>query len=196
MLISASVKGHFMMSGYKLRKSIVLIGLMGSGKSSIGKRLSEKIGVSFIDSDEEIEVAAGMSITEIFETFGEAYFRSGEERVIKRILSGTPKVIATGGGVFMSKKNRTAIRQKSLSVWLKADLETLWFRVQGKETRPLLKVDKPKLVLRALLEERSATYGKADLIIDSKRHITQVAMVSKLINLLMEQKVLEFINAS
>ena len=180
----------------KLHKSIVLIGLMGSGKSSIGRRLSEKIEVPFVDSDEEIEVAAGMSISEIFESFGETYFRDGEERVMKRILKGKPKVIATGGGTFMSESNRILIKQKGISVWLKADLDTLWARVQSKDTRPLLKGNNPKLIMKSLLENRNSTYEEADLVVHSKRNITQLAMVSKLVKLLLEYKVLEFRHAS
>ena len=184
------------MRHYELQKSIVLIGLMGSGKSSIGKRLSEKISVPFVDSDDEIELAAGMTISEIFENFGEPYFRSGEERAVERILSGNPKVIATGGGAFMSERNRIIIKQKALSVWLKADLETLWARVQGKDTRPLLKFENPKHVLKTLLDKREPTYAKADLIVESQRNVTQLSMVSKLLKSLLENKVLEIKDAS
>lgn len=157
---------------------------MGAGKSSVGKRLSEELKLPFVDSDDEIELAAGMTVSEIFSEFGEAYFRAGEERVLKRLLSGFPQVIATGGGAFMSRQIRSMIKDKGVSVWLKADFETLWDRVQGKRTRPLLEVDDPKLTLRQLVKERAPIYEKADITLYSKKHGTQTAMVSKLVSLL------------
>ena len=162
----------------------MLVGLMGAGKSSVGKRLSEELKLPFVDSDDEIELAAGMTVSEIFSEFGEAYFRAGEERVIKRLLSDCPQVIATGGGAFMSRKIRSIIKCKGVSVWLKADFETLWERVQGKRTRPLLEVDNPKHTLRQLMTERTPIYEKADIILHSKKQGTQITMVSKLISLL------------
>ena len=169
----------------------MLVGFMGAGKSSIGKKLSEEISVPFVDSDDEIELAAGMSILEIFEKFGEAYFRAGEERVIKRLLSDHPRIIATGGGAFMSTALRLLIKQKGVSIWLKADFGTLWERIQGKRTRPLLEVDDPKSTLKNLMRERAKIYGEADITVHSKKTGTHSYMVSKLIKLLSADGTLE-----
>ena len=182
------------MVAYNLQKSIVLVGLMGSGKSSIGKRLSEQISISFVDSDDEIELAAGMPISEIFDKFGESYFRAGEERVLERLLGGEPKIIATGGGSFISNQIRHNIRLKGFSVWLKADFETLWSRVQGKATRPLLQNPNPDLVLKRLIMERDPVYEMADLVVHSKKKMTHQRMVLKLIKLLKNCNVLECID--
>ena len=176
---------------YNLQKSIVLVGFMGAGKSSVGKKLSEEISVPFVDSDDEIELAAGMSVSEIFEQFGEAYFRAGEERVIKRLLSSHPRIIATGGGAFMSRTLRSLIKLHGVSVWLKADFETLWDRIQGKRNRPLLEVKDPKSVLNKLLKERDQFYQEADISVHSKKTGTHSYMVSKLIKLLTAYGVLE-----
>ncbi len=179
------------MKRYKLNKSVVFVGLMGSGKSSIGKRLAEKINVQFVDSDDEIEVAAGMTISEIFNKFGEAYFRAGEERVVDRLLSGKPKVIATGGGAFLSENLRALIKCNSLSIWLKADLDTLWPRVHGKGGRPLLQVQNPKDRLRELIEERTPIYETANFTVQSKKNTPHTTMVLKLIKLLQSNHILE-----
>ncbi|MEE2774254.1 MAG: shikimate kinase [Pseudomonadota bacterium] len=177
---------------YTLKKSVVFVGLMGSGKSSIGRRLGEKIDIQFVDSDDEIELAAGMTISEIFNKFGEPYFRAGEERVVNRLLSGEPKVIATGGGAFLSERVRSVIDLHGFSIWLKADLDTLWARLHGKGNRPLLKVSRPKEKLKRLIEERNPIYGMANIMVQSKKNTTHAAMVLKLIKLLQNNKVLEF----
>ena len=169
----------------------MLVGFMGAGKSSVGKKLSEELNVPFVDSDDEIELAAGMSISEIFEQFGEAYFRAGEERVIKRLLSNHPRIIATGGGAFMSMTLRSLIKQKAVSIFLKADFETLWERIQGKRTRPLLEVEDPKFFLENLMRERAKIYEEADIIVYSKKTGTHLHMVSKLIKLLSAEGTLE-----
>ena len=179
------------MANFTLNKSIVLVGLMGAGKSSVGKKLSEEIGVPFVDSDEEIELAAGMSISEIFEQFGEPYFRAGEERVIKRLLLDRPKVIATGGGAFISNNIQTLIRQGGVSIWLNADFETLWERVQGKRTRPLLRVVNPEKTLKRLIRERTPIYEQANITLYSKKNGTHFDMVLKLIESLSKYGVLE-----
>ena len=175
---------------YNLKKSIVLIGLMGAGKTSVGSRLSEKLNIPFVDSDSEIEIAAGMTVSEIFFKFGENYFRAGEERVLERLLIGDPKILATGGGAFVSSKIRGLIKKSSISVWLRADLETLWSRVQGKNTRPLLHTDNPKSSLAKLINERNPIYSNADIIIDSPKNITHSSMVIRLIRALKKQGVL------
>ncbi len=176
---------------YNLKKSIVLIGLMGAGKTSVGSRLSEKLNIPFVDSDIEIEIAAGMTVSEIFFKFGESYFRAGEERVIERLLKGDPKILATGGGAFVSNKIRGLIKKSSISVWLRADLETLWSRVQGKNTRPLLQTDNPKSSLAKLINERNSIYSNADIIIDSPKNITHSSMVIRLIKALKKHGVLK-----
>ena len=182
------------MVNYKLHRSIVLVGVMGAGKSSIGRRLAEEVKVSFADSDEEIELAAGMSVSDIFLAIGESYFRDGEERVIERLLSGAPQIIATGGGAFLSSKIRNLIQFSAVSVWLKADFETLWSRVKGKGKRPLLEVESPELVLKKLIKERAPFYEQSDLTVVSKRYASHSSMVSKIIKLLCDCNELECSN--
>ncbi|MBT5264452.1 MAG: shikimate kinase [Rhodospirillaceae bacterium] len=150
-----------------LERSIVLVGLMGAGKTAIGKRLAERLGVSFIDADHEIERAADSTINEIFERYGEDEFRQGERRVIARLLSGPPKVLATGGGAFMAQETREAIRENGVSVWLKADLEVLFERVSRRSHRPLLKTGNPRDILRDLMDKRYPVYAEADLTVET-----------------------------
>jgi shikimate kinase len=140
---------------------------MGSGKSSIGRRLAARLGYPFIDSDAEIEAAAGCSINEIFERYGEAAFRQGERRVMTRLLAGGPIVLGTGGGAFMDAETRAAIRRSAISVWLRADLKTLVARCARRMTRPLLNVADPAAVLAKLMAERYPVYAAADIIVDS-----------------------------
>jgi shikimate kinase len=150
-------------------KSIVLVGLMGAGKSSVGRRLAQKLQMPFIDADTEIERAAGCTIPEFFERFGEEEFRRGERRVIQRILDGPPVVLATGGGAFMAEDTRAAIAEHAVSVWLKADLDVLFERVSRRQGRPLLAKKNPREVLRKLMEERYPVYALADLEVESRR---------------------------
>tara|TARA_B100001540_G_scaffold315805_1_gene343975 strand:+ start:1400 stop:1951 length:552 start_codon:yes stop_codon:yes gene_type:complete len=140
---------------------------MGCGKSTIGIRLAKRLGWTFVDSDTEIETAAGQSITEIFEKFGEDEFRKGERRVMKRLLDGTPQVIATGGGAFMDEETRTRIKDCALSVWLKADVPLLVERTSRKDTRPLLKEGNPAEILRALADKRYPIYAEANLTVET-----------------------------
>lgn len=149
-------------------RSIVLVGLMGAGKSSIGRRLGQRLGLPFVDADTEIEKAAGMTIPEIFEKHGEAYFRSGEVRVVARILDTGPQVLATGGGAYMNSETRARIRAQGISVWLKAELDVLMKRVRRRGDRPLLKADDPEGVLRRLMDERYPIYAEADLTVVSR----------------------------
>lgn len=151
----------------RLSRTVALVGLMGAGKTSVGRRLAESLGVEFVDADAEIEMAAGHSIPEIFSVFGEEEFRRGEERVIARLLRGPPRVLATGGGAFMSGATRRAIRDSALSVWLRADLDTLVERVSARANRPLLQDRDQRAALKALIEERYPVYAEADLVIDS-----------------------------
>jgi shikimate kinase len=148
-------------------RSLVLVGMPGSGKSSIGRRLGQRLGLDFADADAEIERAANMTIPELFETKGEAAFRQGEQKVIARLLENGPQVIATGGGAFMNPDTRTRIRERGVSIWLKADIATLLKRVKRKTNRPLLQTADPEAALRNLLAAREATYGEADLCITS-----------------------------
>ncbi len=148
-------------------KTLVLVGLMGAGKTTVGRRLADRLGMEFIDADDEIIAAAGLPISDIFTKFGEQYFREGEERVIERLLKGPPCVLSTGGGAFMSEKTRKAIQNRAISVWLQADLETLWARVMGKSGRPLLQQKNPKQVLNELLLARNPVYATADITVES-----------------------------
>ena len=148
-------------------RSIVLVGMMGAGKTSVGKRLAAKLGLPFVDADAEIEVGAQLTISEIFERFGEAYFREGERKVIARLLNSGPLVLATGGGAFMNATTRDNIARHGLSIWLKPSFDILLARVRKKSNRPLLKTADPEQTLRRLLEERSPTYALADFTIES-----------------------------
>jgi len=151
------------------RRSIVLIGMMGAGKSSVGRRLAARLNIPFVDADAEIEKAAGMSIADIFARHGEADFRSGEARVIARLLDGGPQVLATGGGAFVNADTRNAIRAKGVSVWLSADVEVLMRRTSKRRNeRPLLQTADPAETLRRLLAEREPIYAQADLTIQSR----------------------------
>lgn len=153
-----------------LPRTLVLVGLMGAGKSSIGRRLAQRLGVDFLDADNEIESAAGRTIPEIFQELGEPAFRDGERRVIRRLLEDRkPHVLATGGGAFMAPDTRAAIKAKGLSLWLKADLDTLFERVSRRSNRPLLKTADPKETLRALMEVRYPIYADADIVVETQR---------------------------
>ncbi len=149
-------------------KSIVMIGLMGCGKSAVGRRLATKLGLPFVDADEEIEKAAGQSIEDIFVEHGEAYFRDGECKVIARLLRSGPQVLATGGGAFMSEATRQAIAENGVSVWLKADLPVLMRRVAKRDNRPLLKTGDPEAVMRELMDTRYPVYANADVTVESR----------------------------
>ncbi|MDM7956348.1 shikimate kinase [Blastomonas sp.] len=151
-----------------LDRPLVLVGLMGVGKSTVGKRLATDLGISFVDADEEIETAAQMSIAEIFERFGEPYFRDGERRVISRLIDGVPRVIATGGGAFMSDQTRTLILEGAIAIWLDADIATLVERVSRRNTRPLLRNGDPGEVLTRLAAVRNPVYAQAQIHVRSK----------------------------
>jgi len=148
-------------------RPIVLVGLMGAGKSSIGRRLAQRLDLPFVDADKEIEAAAGCTIEEIFERFGEAAFRDGERRVILRLLDQPPHVLATGGGAFMDPAVRAQVREVAISVWLHADIELLLKRVSRRNNRPLLKAGDPRAVLTQLIDQRYPVYAEADIRIDS-----------------------------
>jgi shikimate kinase len=162
------------------RRSIVLVGMMGAGKSSIGRRVAARLGIAFVDADVEIEEAAGMSIAEIFAAHGEPYFRAGEARVIARLLDHGPQVLATGGGAFMNEQTRANIRDKGVSVWLKAELDVLTRRLKRRNDRPLLKTADPVATLANLLAERDPIYGEADVMVMS-REIAHDLIVGEII---------------
>lgn len=149
-------------------RSIVMVGLMGCGKSSIGRRLAAALGLPFVDADDEIERAALKTIPEIFADHGETYFRDGERKVIKRLLDNGPQVLATGGGAFMNEETRAAIKAVGISVWLRADLDVLMRRVAKRDNRPLLRADDPTAVMKNLMDQRYPIYAEADITIDSR----------------------------
>ena len=149
-------------------RSVVLIGLMGAGKTAVGRRLANWLDLPFTDADGEIEAAAGQTIKEIFAEHGEAYFREGERKVIARLLDSGPQVLATGGGAYMNPKTRAAVKAKSISVWLKADLRVLLKRVGRRDHRPLLTVGDPETVMKTLMAERDPIYAEADIIVESR----------------------------
>lgn len=149
-------------------RSIVLIGLMGAGKTAVGRRLANQLGLPFVDADTEIEVAAGATVSEIFAEHGEAYFRQGERKVIARLLDGGPQVLATGGGAYINAETRAAIKAKGISVWLKADLKVLMKRVGRRDNRPLLAGGDPEQVMKKLMLERYPIYAEADLTVESR----------------------------
>jgi shikimate kinase len=148
-------------------RSLVLVGLMGAGKSTVGRRLAQKLALPFRDADQEIETAAGMTIPEIFAIHGETHFRDGERRVIARLLQEGPMVLATGGGAFMNEETRERIARHGISVWLRADLEVLMRRVRKRATRPLLQTADPESTMRDLITVRHPVYAMADLTVDS-----------------------------
>jgi shikimate kinase len=165
-------------------RSIVLVGMMGVGKSSIGRRLATRLGVPFVDADSEIEKAAGMSIADIFARHGEADFRSGEARVIARLLDGGPQVLATGGGAVMNADTRAAIKAKGVSIWLSAEFEVLMRRInKRKNDRPMLQTADPEATLRELLVVREPVYAQADLTVQS-REVPHDAIVAEIMTAL------------
>ncbi|MGV6838866.1 MAG: shikimate kinase [Planktomarina sp.] len=175
----------------QLVKPIVLIGMMGSGKSAVGKALAARLDVPFADSDAEIEKAANMTIAEIFERDGEAFFRTAEARVIDRLLSDKPQILATGGGAFMTDTVRGIIQEKSVSVFLDADLDTVWARVRHSKTRPLLQVKKPKAKIKQLLATRRPVYLGADLVVETKTAYSIADTTQKVIDALITHKALK-----
>ncbi len=154
--------------GYIVKKTIVMVGMMGAGKTAVGRALATRLGVPFLDSDEQIVAAANMSIAEIFERDGEAFFRAREAEVIERLLREERGVLSTGGGAFLARANREMISEIGVSVWLKADLNLLWSRVKHKDTRPLLRTADPKATLRGLYEARVPLYAQADVSVQAE----------------------------
>ena len=164
-----------------MRRHVVLVGMMGAGKTALGSEMARRLGVPFADSDAEIESAAAMSIAEIFARDGEAFFREREALVIGRVLGGRAGVVSTGGGAWMRDETRALIRARAVSVWLKCDLEILWHRVRQRTTRPLLQTADPKGTLAALLAQRSPVYATADLTFEARAGDTIEAATTRLI---------------
>jgi len=163
-----NIKHYMMKTESRLKgRSILLVGLMGAGKTAIGRRLAERLGMPFVDADEEIAKAAGCSIEDIFEIYGEQAFRDGERRVIERLLKQSPQVMATGGGAFMDPETRENMTRAGISVWLRADLDLLVERTERRGGRPLLKNDNNRTILEKLMKERYPVYAKADITVDS-----------------------------
>jgi shikimate kinase len=176
----------------RLKKTVVMVGMMGAGKTAVGTALARALGALFLDSDEEIVRAADRSIAEIFERDGEAFFRARETEVLHRLLSGAPCVLSTGGGAFLSAANRQLIHDTGVSVWLRADLDLLWQRVRHKTTRPLLRTSNPRETLRGLYEARLPFYKQADLTVDSHANLAVEEMAQRVIeSLLTRPDVLE-----
>ena len=148
-------------------RTVALVGLMGAGKSAIGKRLALRLGLPFVDADDEIEHAAGCTIAEFFERFGETEFRAGERRVISRLLAGPAHVLSTGGGAYMDTETRALMRAHAITVWLRADLEVLHDRVKKRTHRPLLRGGDPREILERLMSQRYPVYAEADIVVDS-----------------------------
>ena len=161
-------------------RNLVLIGLMGAGKSAIGRLTAQALGIPFIDSDHEIERVSRMSITDLFAAYGETEFRALEARVIKRLLKSGPRVISTGGGAFINETSRRYIKRGGLTLWLKADLDVLWERVNKRDSRPLLKTENPKQTLENLMNARYPIYAEADLTVHS-RDVRKDVMVDEVL---------------
>jgi shikimate kinase len=166
-------------------RSLVMVGLMGCGKTSVGRRLSARLDLPFVDADEEIETAAGKTITEIFADHGEAHFRDGERKVIARLLKNGPQVLATGGGAFMHPETRQNIKRAGISIWLKAELPVLMRRVMRRDNRPLLKTADPEARMRELMAERYPIYAEADLVANS-RDVPHDVIVDEILDALLK----------
>lgn len=164
-------------------RSIVLIGLMGAGKTAVGRRLANRLDLAFTDADSEIELAAGQTVSEIFAEHGEPYFRQGEARVIARLLQGGPQVLATGGGAYMDAATRAKIKANGISIWLKAELPVLLHRVRRRDNRPLLASGDPETVMRELMQKRHPVYAEADIIVES-RDVAHDVIVSDVVEAL------------
>lgn len=167
---------ELLLSG-RISRTIVLVGLMGAGKSCVGRRLAVRLGVDFLDSDVEFEAASGGTISDYFTRFGEAAFRDGERKVIARLLDGPPVVLATGGGAFIDPTTRERIKSAGTSVWIRADLDLLLKRTVGRDHRPLLKQGDPKEILGRLMEARYPIYAEADITVDSTDEIPEATVI-------------------
>lgn len=170
---------------YRLKKTVVMVGMMGAGKTAVGRALSAKLDVPFLDSDAEIETAANLSVPEIFERDGEAFFRKRETEVITRLLDTAKGILSTGGGAFLAQGNRRLISERGVSVWLDADIDLLWNRVKHKDSRPLLRTPDPRATLAALHQTRVPFYAMADLNVTSAAGLSIDAMAQRVLDKLL-----------
>ncbi|WP_298836098.1 shikimate kinase [uncultured Roseobacter sp.] len=181
---------------FVLKKTIVMVGMMGAGKTAVGRTLAALLDVPFLDSDHEIEQAANMTVPEIFARDGEAFFRARETEVIQRLLQGAPCVLSTGGGAYLSGVNRAKISQHGVAVWLDADIDLLWNRVRHRDTRPLLRTENPRATLEALFEARVPDYSRADVRVPCAPPVSLEAMAQRVADVLVTRPdVLERCNA-
>ncbi|MEM7644987.1 MAG: shikimate kinase [Pseudomonadota bacterium] len=176
--------------GTALRRPVVMVGMMGSGKTAVGTALADRLRVPFRDTDAALEEAARMTVPEIFARDGEAFFRARETEVLRRLLSEGPGVVSTGGGAFLRAENRAAIAEGGVSVWLKVHLEVLWGRVKGRTHRPLLMTDNPRATLERLLAEREPSYAKAALVVEAQAETSIASMVDRVCDALRRAGVL------
>jgi len=174
-----------------LKTPVVLVGMMGSGKTAIGTALARVLSVPFLDSDEEIVKAANAPIAEIFEKFGEPFFRQKESQVLERLLDGAPAILSTGGGAFLSPANRALIAERGVSVCLEADVDLLWNRVRHKNTRPLLMTDNPRATLEEIHAQRAPIYGMADLVVPTRAEYSIAQTTKRVIEALVGAGVVE-----
>lgn len=194
--IEQSVADQAHEQSFSLKKTIVMVGMMGAGKTAVGRGLAQLLGVPFRDSDHEIELAANMTVPEIFARDGEPFFRARESEVINRLLGEAPCVLSTGGGAFLADANRAAISEKGVSVWLDADIELLWQRVKHRDTRPLLRTDDPRATLETIFNARVPSYSKADLRVPCAPPVTIEEMSQRVAEVLLTRPdVLERTNA-
>lgn len=171
--------------GYRLKKTVVLVGMMGAGKSAVGRVLADLLGVPFLDSDAEIEKAANMTVSEVFARDGEPFFRDKEAQVIARLLVEAPGILSTGGGAYMQEANRTEIHDKGVAVWLNADLDLLWSRVRHRDSRPLLRTPNPRATLSEIYRKRVPVYGLAELSVKADAAYTLHDMARRVIRTLL-----------
>ncbi len=171
----------------RLKKTVVMVGMMGAGKTAVGRALASLLAVPFKDSDHAIEEAADRTIAEIFESHGEAFFRDRETEVLNRLLKGEPAILSTGGGAFLQERNRALIKEHGVAVWLSADIELLWSRVKHKDTRPLLRTDDPKATLAELCEAREPVYALAELHVEAREEYAIEDMAQKVFETLLQR---------
>ncbi len=171
--------------GYHLTKTIAVIGLMGAGKTAVGTLVAQKLGAQFLDSDHEIERAANMSVAEIFDRDGEAFFRAKESQVLERLLKGPPCILSTGGGAYLAAQNRALISEHGVALWLRADIDLLWSRVRHKDSRPLLRTDNPRETLENLLRTRTPLYQQAEIWVDGEQGLSLEEMATKVVDTLL-----------
>lgn len=184
LILAGERRGVAAAESWKLKKTVVLVGMMGAGKTAVGKALAARLNVPFLDSDAEIELAANMTIAEIFARDGQAFFRDRETEVLDRLLENECGILSTGGGAFLAERNRQLISDKGISVWLNASLPLLWNRVKHKDTRPLLRTANPKVTLGEIYDQRVPIYAMSDLKVTAKSEYTIEEMAGHVLDAL------------